>query len=251
MLVRDLILSTLKLVNVVRGAGLPTNQEYGDSLLRLQDMMDSFKIERLLIYNVPKSEFPLVAGKATYTIGLGGDINVPRPNWVQNAGIISMTNPLQPLELRMTILNDDEYAHLAIKNVPSSLSWYFYFDYAFASPLGLGNITIWPVPLVSTPRIALYLPTPISNFATLDDQVFFPPGYQEMLRYNLALRLAPEFGRPIDPVVGQMAVDTMANVQRANKRLLLLTCDPALVGGNGRRIFNWLSGESGPVAGSY
>jgi hypothetical protein len=49
---------------------------------------------------------------------------------------------------------------------------------------------------------------------------------------------------PLDPVVAQLAVESKANIERANKRLEVMDIDQALVG-SGRRIFNWLTGTSG------
>lgn len=68
-----------------------------------------------MIFNVARNVYPLVSGQQAYTIGPGGNFNPPRPIWIQDAGIISTTSALQPLELPMAILSDDEWAGLSIK----------------------------------------------------------------------------------------------------------------------------------------
>lgn len=249
MTVQDLVTATLKLVGACSSTSPPTPDESADVLARLQDLGDSWAAERLSIFQVVRTLFPLVSGQQTYSIGPGGNFDIARPVWIQDAGIISNNNPSQPLELPMTILSDDDWASLSIKNVATSLSWYLYYDYAFNAS-GRGNVSVWPIPNVSTLQVALYVPTPVLTFPSLGTTITFPPGYAEAIRYNLAVRLCPEWGRPLDPVVAQMAVETYARIERANKRLQRLGVDPALYAAS--RPWNWLTGDSGggPSGGS-
>lgn len=243
MIVQDLITAALKLIGAIAKTEVPSADESADVLARLQDMADSWAAERLAIFQVLRSVFPLVSNKQTYLIGPGGDFNIARPTWIQDAGIISNNNPLQPLELPMTLLSDDDYASVSIKNVASSLSWFLYYDYGY-NALGQGTIWVWPIPNVGNLQLALYCPTPLVTFPALNSPIILPPGYAEAIRYNLAIRLCPEFGRPVDPVVAQMAAESYARIERSNKRLQRLEIDPALTAASGARIFNYLTGVS-------
>ncbi len=241
MTVNDLLLSTLKLIGSVSSTSPPKPDELADALARLQDMIDSWMAERLAIFVVKRSVYPLVSNQQEYTIGPGGDFNQPRPVWIQDAGIISNTNPSQPLELPM--LSDDDYASVSIKNVASALSWYLWYNYDFDAN-GRGKVWVWPIPNVGNLEIALYVPTPLTQVSALTDTLHFPPGYAEAVRFNLAVRLCPEWGRPIDPVVAQMAAESFARIERANKRLQRLGIDPMLTSASAARIFNYLTGTS-------
>lgn len=242
--VADLITATMKLIGALSPAQVPSSNEMADVFLRLQSMLGSWTLERLWIFQVVPTTFALVAGKQTYSIGPGGDFNVPRPVWIEDAGVVSNTNPLQPLELPVRILDDNEWASLSIKNVASSLSWYLWYDHQFNGNYGTGNIKLWPIPTDSTVQLALYLPTAIPAFAAPTDVMVLPPGTEEAIRFNLAVRLCPEFGRPLDPVVAKLAVDSFALVQRSNSREHLLSVDEALMS-NGQGIFSWLTGSTG------
>ena len=249
MKVSDFLTATMKLIGAIAKNETPDPDEMADAFLRLNSMLDSFQTDRLTIYGVVRTVFPLTNGKQAYTIGKSAlaDFNVPRPIWIQNATVISNTNPAQPLELPTRLLDDDQWAAVSIKNVQSSLFWYVYYDYAFnvdANGVGLGKVNIWPVLNVSTPQLALYLPTPIAQFASTNDTFILPPGYEEMLRYNLAVRLGIEWSQPVDPRILKIAQESYASVCRANKRLTEMECDPALVGSR-RSVFNWLTGSSG------
>lgn len=243
MTVADLLTATLKLIGVIAKSEVPSADEYADSMARLQDMIDSWMAERLAIFTVKRSVFTLVSGQQEYTIGPGADFNIARPMWIQDAGIISNTNPQQPLELPMTILSDDDYASVSIKNVATSLSWYIYYNYDF-DVNGRGKVWFWPIPNVSTLQVALYVPTPLTQVTGLTDVLHFPPGFAEAVRYNLAVRLCPEMGKPLDPIVGALAIEGFARVERSNKRLQRLGIDPALTAASAARIFNYLTGCS-------
>ena len=65
-------------------------------------------------------------------------------------------------------------------------------------------------------------------FASLTASYDLPPGYDEMLEYQLARRLAGPYQRQFSPENAQMAIETLANVKRANYKLSDLPFDPAM-----------------------
>jgi hypothetical protein len=79
----------------------------------------------------------------------------------------------------------------------------------------------------------------LTEIATLDTEVSFPPGYYEALKYNLAIRLSDDFGRPLTESIVSIASESKASLKRNNHRPSYLRVDPALLG---RRVFNILTG---------
>lgn len=239
MKVSDLILLAAKDIGVVSKTQPLSADEQFDAFLILNMMLDSWQAERLLIYENRRSVYPLVAGQQAYTIGVGGNFNAARPLWIQDAGLVN-TAYTPNFELPIRILTIDEWASVTLKGQAATQSWYLYNDYAYP----LSTLSFWPVPGAGTLSVALYVPTAISQFATVNDLVAFPPGYAEALRFNLAVRLCPSFGRQVDPVIGGLAVESLARIQRSNKRLDTLGVDNALIGEGGHSVFNWISGQS-------
>jgi hypothetical protein len=96
-------------------------------------------------------------------------------------------------------------------------------------------VYFWPVPTQPNPVI-FYLWTLLQQFADLTTQFLFPPGYAEMLRYNLAVRLAAEF--PCDlqklAVVAKLAAEAKARVAGVNVFAKEAVCDEAIVGSYGK-----------------
>jgi len=61
--------------------------EKTDALRRLNNMVSGWRTQSLIVLAVERNVFPLVANKQTYTIGIGGDFNVPRPIAISGAGL--------------------------------------------------------------------------------------------------------------------------------------------------------------------
>ena len=59
---------------------------------------------------------------------------------------------------------------------------------------------IWPTPRLAG-RLELWIYAVMTQFVNLTDTIDLPQGYEAGLRWNLASVLAPEYGRPIDPIV--------------------------------------------------
>lgn len=57
-------------------------------LTRLNHMLAGWRTQYGTVLSVDRTIFPLVANKQTYTIGLGGDFNVPRPLTIPGAGLL-------------------------------------------------------------------------------------------------------------------------------------------------------------------
>src|SRR5262249_33698040 len=83
-----------------------------------------------------------------------------------------------------------------------------YCDYAYPN----ATCYIAPIPrLGGTMEIWMYLP--ITQFATVNDAIDLPPGYEAALRYNFALALRPEYPRSqVDPTLPAKAKNYKASI---------------------------------------
>jgi hypothetical protein len=77
------------------------------------------------------------------------------------------------------------------------------------------TITLFPVPAVAM-TLNLVSQKAFKSFATLTTNVALPPGYEDLITYNLAVRTAPEFDVDTPPDVKQMAASTMRAMKRIN-----------------------------------
>lgn len=238
MTARDLIARALRSIGGLAAGETPSGAEELDAYATLNDLVDAWATQRLTIYQVCRQVFPLVNGQGTYTIGVGGEFDHARPLWIDHAGLLTTQDNGEVLELPLELLTTQDWAEESGKDGTSSLPTALYNDYAYP----WSSLTVFPAPDTSGLEIALYLPTAVTAFADLSTDYDLPPGYARALRYNLAVELAPEWGRPLDPVVSALAVESLAWVKRANKRHdHVLSIDPALIMQS--EAFNWLTGE--------
>lgn len=268
-----------------------------DGLRRLNALVSGLQTQPDTSYAVVRYLFPLTSQQQTYTIGLGGAFDVPRPTVadVQGAGlllqglaspqavtaitrtaqtatVIQVAHPFavgdeafiqgaheidynglqtvesvptadtytfavnglpttpatgtitaaaiegQPTEIpRTPIITDSGYAAIQLKNMPNAQFTNVYYNPTFP----LGQIFLWPRPNTAINQLVLYLNTVFTQFDALHRAYDWPslPGYAEMLQYQLDLRLAIPYGRPLEPRIHEMAAYTLGLVKRANTKL--------------------------------
>lgn len=240
MTVLDLITSAMRSLTVLASGEVPTAEESNDALAIFNLMVDSWNTERLKIFTIPMQEFSITTNQQNYTLGPGGTLNMAvRPTRVERYGIVNLNNAAQPLELPLEMLTVDQWAAIPVKLIGSTLPTKIYDDGAYP----LRNVSFWPFPLTAV-NLRVYYWSPLAGAAILQTVLAQPPGYAEALKYNLAVRLAPEFGTSAPPDVQRLAMETKGKIKSVNAVLKDMRCDPAL--GRGEQyIYNWLS--DGPI----
>lgn len=233
---QQLINSALRLINVLATGETPDAAMSSDALFVLNQMLDSWQAEQLMIYTILRQEFALNS-QQTYTMGPGGDFDVARPAKIDRLSIINLNNPAQPLELPLDYITDAQWQAIPVKLISSALPQVVYDDGAFP----LRNLNYWPVPNQFPVKTAIYSWSALTEFADLGaTQYTFPPAYFKAIRYNLAIDLAPEYGQQVQPAVAAQAISSKAVVKGINAPLVDLRCDPALVV-PGRSLYNWIT----------
>ena len=230
MTARDLINGALRLIGAIASGETLSGNELSDALLVLNDMMDSWSADGFMINEVKRESFPLIPSQQTYTIGIGGNFNTSRPTLIQE-----VTLDQNGVEIPVKIINLQEWAAITVKNVTSSIPQKMYIEGAFP----LERFNIWPIPSVAN-NLVIYTLNPLSSFASANTVVQLPPGYSKAIRYNLAMELAPEYGKEPTPFIISTAAETKADVKRTNTDPVYMTSDVAGLTTN--KSFNYLTG---------
>lgn len=241
MIVEDILYAGFRIAGILgapgRGMGA---DEIQDGLRIANSMLSTFRSERLLVYAIDRQEYTITPAKPSYTIGPGGDIALDRPIKIERAGLVLLSSS-PPTETSLRVcLTEQEWAEVAPKALQSTLPSTVY--YQRKNPLGV--LWIWPIPTVAN-KFALYPWVTLSKFNSSQDVIEMPEEYQELVEYNLGVRLAAQFPerQKISPFSVDMARSTIARVKGLNTPDYLMRTELGCMGydqGRGSRRWNIL-----------
>jgi hypothetical protein len=224
----DLITRAMKALQALGGTEVPNASEANDGLVAFNAMLDSWSLDDLVSYEVEENSFPLVAGTASYTVGIGGVVNVIRPQDITQAYIRDTNNN----NFLMKILPRDKWNQIGNRGPTrtSQIPRFMFYDPQF--PLGV--INIFPTPLINYTCFFDNVLNQVT-LATLTTNISMPVGYERAYVYNLAVEISSMFGIPIPPVgPGQknlviLAQESLAAVKSNNIKDVISNYDAAIV----------------------
>jgi hypothetical protein len=210
----DVISRALRLITVIGPADAVEASEAQDALGSLNAMIDGWQLQPLTMFHEGRAVYPLSSGTASYTIGTGGVFNQVRPVAIKRAGLIINTASVPLVEIPIEVFTPQEYDAIPIKALANPLIQGIYYDRNALA--GLGLIQPYPIPNVASTSLVIYALTPVASFADLSTLYILAQGYEDAFVYNLARRLAPEYGKAVSDEVKTEARRTLADVKRSN-----------------------------------
>lgn len=289
----DIISRALKDIGALEAGETPAPADAQDAFDMLNDMVDQWSNEQMMVFYKTEIIFTLTAGQTQYTIGAGGQINgtitgsisgttltvtdvsdgaialgmtltgsgvapgtkitrfgsgaggnvnsdgtytvnIPqtvasttinayyeRPLSINSAFVRVNTNSNgQPilnggLDYPVTILNLENYELIGLKTLNGPWPRALYYQPGES----LGTITVWPNP--SQGEMHIFADTLFQRFTSINDEIVIPQGYIMALRWCLAERLMPMYGKA-SPTQIQMingfAGHAKATIKRTNMR---------------------------------
>lgn len=280
---QDLITGALRRINVYAPGESLDSADASDALTLLNDLLDSWSSEHLLVFASDETIFTLTGGQNKYTIGnyaagtfagtvtnlsptitgvsvpanliargdltgsgipagttilsfnagagtitmsapanlspgvqqiaytIPGDLKMVRPTRINSAFTRVTSSGTSSLDYTMEPITTDQYASIGLKNLPGP--WAKYFSYNETFPLGL--LYLYPSPSMAG-ELHLWTDDLLTTFSSLTSQVNLPPGYVRALKLNLAVELAPEYGKTITPALAAMAKESKDLVKSLN-----------------------------------
>jgi hypothetical protein len=168
-----LIYDAYRALLVLRPGQMTSPEAMDDAFGLLNDMVESWNLERLMIYALRLDVYgPLTGGAGCYSLGPSGGLGGDRPQ-----KIVGATMVLDAHRMPIPILSPQEFQAQRAG---------LYSDNAYPN----ATIYINPAPQGGE-SLALSTWQAFGGFAGLDIEYGFPPGYALAMRWNLALQLAP------------------------------------------------------------
>lgn len=295
----EIISRALKDIGALESGEQPTADAAQDAFEMMNDLIDQWSNEDMMVFNITEIIFPVIAGQTQYTIGpdpstpnfigasftgsivgniltvtginsgavaqgqtlsgsgvlagtrivraltgAGGNVNeqgtyllnIPyvasvtsttitayyqKPLGIDSAYVRINTNsngqpvPNGGLDYQMAILALDDYNGIGLKTLNGPWPKALYFNANEQS----GNVFLWPNP--SQGEVHLFAQTLFSNYNTMYDDIVLPQGYSMALRWCLAERMMPMYGKASATqitMINAYASQAKATLKRTNMK---------------------------------
>ena len=220
--VLDLITDALQDAGVLGSNETPNATDGQKAFRMLNRMLDSASTESLMIYQIVYEVFNLT-NQTSYSIGPTGNWITTRPTKV--VGIYMRDTNGNDLPVQM--ISEQEYQDILSKPVTATIALCAWVNDGMPNT----DIFFYPVPSSTTYRAVIWSWKLLTQFTAISDTVTLPPGYEDYIESNLAVRLCTAFGRSVPPDLQAWAQKAKSNIKYINSTVPLLGFCPELVSG--------------------
>ena len=177
----------------------PSATMYADGLRMLNRLCDTLSNQDDFAYYSLQLSMAMT-GQTSFTIGAtGADLTAARPISIESAVVTrdSITYPVK-------IIDNQRYDLITLKSLSGANTAAIYYEATYP------NGTVYCYPLSTGCTLQMRVLNQVKNFAATTTQIDMPEGYEDFLMLGLAIRMAPSYGRPVNP-------DTRIAFNRAKK----------------------------------
>lgn len=137
---RDLCTDALKESGQLGVGQTALPQDINDAFTRLKRMVAAWQKKRWLVPSLEEVVITL-SNQKSYTVGLGGDIDIVPPSDVKGGYVIQRNTGQTPVSLPLSkIFSYEDYIRITLKEL-RSLPYRFFYDNKYP----LANLFVWPV----------------------------------------------------------------------------------------------------------
>jgi hypothetical protein len=190
MTIQEVLNGAFKKLSVLGTGETLTAEMSQDARASLNLMLRSWSIRNVSVIVTVGETFPLVGNTGLYTIGPTGNFNTVRPTRILNASIKDANNLFTPVK----IITEDFFLSFGDRDFSAGLPDRLWYEPA----IPLGRIHLYVKPMNSSYQLEIRSQKPFLAVVALDDDLEidydFAPAYDEAIVYNLAVRIAPDYG---------------------------------------------------------
>ncbi len=223
----------LRLLGILAEGETPSASMSNDALMAMNQMIESWNTERLSVFCTQDQVFNWPASVLSRTLGPTGDFVGNRPVLFDDATYFKAPSGVS---YGIKFINQQQYDGIAVKNVTSTFPQVIFANMTYPNV----EMYIYPKPTQVLEWHFISVQE-LTQPATLDTQLHFPPGYLRAFTYNLAMEFAPEFGVEPSPQVQRIAMTSKRNLKRINNPDDVMALPYALVAN--RQRFNIYAGN--------
>jgi len=230
----DQINRALRLIGMLAEGETPSSETSNDCLVALNQMIDSWNTERLSVFSTQDQVFTWPAGFINRTLGPTGDFVGNRPILLDDATYYRDASTNVSYGIKM--INQQQYDGIAVKTVTSTYPQVLFINMTYPDV----DMYIYPRPTRDLEWHFVSVEE-LTQPATLNTVLAFPPGYLRAFTYALAMEIAPEFGVEPSPQVQRIAMTSKRDLKRINNPDDVMSMPYAIVAT--RQRFNIYAGN--------
>jgi hypothetical protein len=219
----DQINGALRLIGQLAEGETPSAATSQDALTAMNQMIDSWSIERLAVFSTQDQMFMWPPGAISRTLGPTGDFIGNRPVLLDDSTYFR--DPANNISFGIKILNQQQYNGIAVKTVTSTYPQVIWINMTYPDI----EMYVYPVP-TKVLEWHFVSVSELTQPATLATVLTFPPGYLRAFRYCLACEIAAEFGVEPSPQVSRIAMTSKRNLKRINNPDDIMSLPYSIVG---------------------
>ena len=209
----------------------PSATMYADGLRMLNRMCDTLSNNDDFAYYASQYSMAMT-GQTSFTIGPTGDLIQARPIKIDTAVVtrLGITYPVK-------VIDNQRYDDLTLKTLSGANTAAIYYEGTYP------NGTVYCYPLSTGCTLQMRVLNQVKNFAATTTQIDMPEGYEDFLMLGLAIRMAPSYGRPVNPDTRTAYKAAKKLVMNTNQVVPTMELPNAVMGKSGSSYAAFLSGE--------
>lgn len=183
--------AALRTLGVLALDQTPEATQYTNALVKLNGLVGELRVKGLQIFQRTTYTMTLTNGTSSYNIGTGLTLNTPYPLHLLQAIRLDANSSTR---VDMDIIANSNFNRLPSNSsgVPIQIN--------YQPKMNMGVVQLWPTPdsySATNVTIQLTYLRPLEYFSSSTDTADFPEEWVSAIIYNLAVRLAPEYGIPL------------------------------------------------------
>lgn len=238
----SLLSPMLRIAGITKRPGItPSSDQFAELIPMVNRMLASWNCDGHRIFETSIDSYDIGDGSKIYKIGPGATFDNPRPLHISLANVIFPTSPAVRRPIR--ILDKSQWSSITVQDVAGAPPTYLYYDYGFDEN-GWAQIYIRPqAPTGYSLELYTWLAIKAS-FTAVDDAVTLPPGYEEAIVWNGAIKAAGMYPLEshLDPTAGVQADRSLQTLVTYNSKCPPQPNESGYLG-RGGGYYNYMSGQ--------
>lgn len=189
------------------GESIPSGKQ--EQLLdELNDMIESWSLEDLMIIADTEDVFTLTSGDGDYTWGSGGDFNSARPLLIHDESFVRVGD----VDNRVRLKPMGDFRRISVKGIggiPRIM--------AYNPEYSLVKVYLWPKP-DSAYLFHVKSSKVMEQFDSATDTIDLAPGYRKVLVAGLAVIVCTNFGKKVPESLVYELNEAKSNIKTSNRK---------------------------------